>query len=69
MANPVDLINWRERLREARYSGTRRVKDADGSEVEYKSDAEMAAALDALDRQISGQKWSGLSYPIRTKGL
>ena len=41
----ADLIAWRDRLIQARVSGARRVRDSDGSEVEYKSDSELARAL------------------------
>jgi len=46
MANtPSDIQAWRDRLQQARLSGTRRVRDTDGSEIEYRSDTEMARAL------------------------
>ncbi|CBS88989.1 phage head-tail joining protein [Azospirillum lipoferum] len=52
MAALADLISWRDALQAARYSGARRVVYG-GKETEFKSDAEMAAALAALDRQIA----------------
>jgi hypothetical protein len=48
-----DLTTWRDALVKARTSGTRRVRDADGSEIEYKSDTEMRAAIAAADAMIA----------------
>lgn len=42
MATQNDLI---VKLIQTRLSGTSRVRDSDGSEIQYKSDAEMARAL------------------------
>jgi hypothetical protein len=47
-----DLQDWRGALLEARFSGTRRVEHGDKT-IEYKSDAEMAAALADVDRRIA----------------
>ena len=52
MATLADLIAWRDALQEARFSGLRRVEYA-GRVHEYKTDAEHAAAIAALDRQIN----------------
>ncbi|MFD1703358.1 phage head-tail joining protein [Methylopila henanensis] len=43
----------RVELEEARYNGVRRVRDANGEEVEYRSDAELARAMVALDQEIA----------------
>jgi len=48
-----DLTAWRDKLMEARLRGVRRVRDSDGSEVEYRSDTEMARAIAAADRAIA----------------
>ena len=48
-----DLIAWRDKLMEARLRGVRRVRDSDGSEVEYRSDSEMSRAISAADRAIA----------------
>lgn len=53
MASLSEMTQWRERLARARYSGHRTVQDAGGRRVEYKTDAEMASALAALDNQIA----------------
>ena len=45
MTGQADLLEWRDRLIQARLSGARRVRDSDGSEIEYKSDSELARAL------------------------
>ena len=42
----------RDRLWEARGNGVRRVRDQNGEEVEYRSDAEIAAAIRGLDAEI-----------------
>lgn len=52
MATLADLQAWKAALEAARYSGNRRVK-VGATEIEYKSDAEMASALAELDRQIA----------------
>jgi hypothetical protein len=62
MAVPVaDLQTWRDALVQARMTGTRRVRDADGSEIEYRSDSEIARAIAAADAMISAA-----SPPITT---
>jgi hypothetical protein len=53
MANAVQLAEWRDRLQEARYSGTRAAQDANGERIEYKSDSEMARAIAAIDSEIA----------------
>lgn len=50
---PDQLATARDALVRARAGGIRRVRDQNGEEIEYKSDAQMAAALAALDRQIA----------------
>ncbi|QZO02411.1 hypothetical protein K6K41_16555 [Chenggangzhangella methanolivorans] len=40
-------------MEEARYSGARRVRDQNGEEIEFRSDAELARAMVALDREIA----------------
>jgi len=47
------LIQQREELRNARATGVRAVTYSDGRKVEYRSDAEMAAAIADLDRRIA----------------
>jgi len=47
------LTAWRDALMAARYQGVRTV-EYDGKRVTYASDAEMAAALADLNRQIAG---------------
>jgi hypothetical protein len=56
-----DLILWRDRLVEARMTGTRAVQDSDGSRIEYRSDNEMKAAIAAADSMIAAA-----SPPIKT---
>lgn len=52
-AAPSDLQAWRDKLMEARMRGVRRVRDANGEEIEYRSDSEMARAIAAADRAIA----------------
>lgn len=56
-----DLIAWRDALVKARLNGVRTVRDSDGSEVTYKSDNEMKAAIAAADSMIAAT-----SPPIKT---
>ena len=56
MGNPAELQAQWEALQEARASGARRIVTQTGGvrkEIEYKTDAEMAAALAALERQMA----------------
>lgn len=53
MTELTDLQAQLVRLRKARSSGLRSVQHGD-TRTEYKSDAEMAAAIAALEQQISG---------------
>lgn len=48
-----ELHSARDALLRARAGGVRRVRDQNGEEVEYRSDAEMARALAALDSEIA----------------
>ena len=52
MATVSDLTAWRDRLMAARFSGTREVHDSNGESVTYKSDQEMANAMQAITREI-----------------
>ncbi|QFT81865.1 hypothetical protein FIU89_14675 [Roseovarius sp. THAF27] len=49
----AELQSARDALLRARAGGIRRVRDLTGEEVEYRSDAEMARALAALDSEIA----------------
>ena len=51
MATLTDLIAWRDALHQARFAGVRAV-EYDGRRTEFRSDAEMRAALADLDRRI-----------------
>ena len=55
MASQADLISMRDQLIEARLMGTRMIHDADGSEVQYKSDTEMAQALAYVEGLLSAR--------------
>jgi hypothetical protein len=57
-----DLLGWRDRLREARFNGLLQVTDSNGESVKYKSDAEMASALLALDKELD-KELSGVTAP------
>ena len=62
MALTLDqLTKSRDALLEARSRGVRRFRDQNGEEVEFRSDAEMARALAALDAEIA--KASGAAAP------
>jgi hypothetical protein len=47
------LVRARDELKAARYSGVRRVRDQNGEEIEYRSDAEMARALATIEAEIA----------------
>lgn len=47
------LTGWRRELMELRASGIRRIVHQNGQALDYKTDGEMAAAIAALDSQIS----------------
>jgi hypothetical protein len=47
-----ELRQFREQLFETRLKGIRRVRDQNGEEIEYKSDAEMERAIRAVDLEI-----------------
>ena len=53
LADLAQLTAWREALMAARYQGIRTV-EYDGKRITYATDAEMAAALGDLNRQITG---------------
>jgi hypothetical protein len=52
MADLAQLTAWRDALMAARYQGIR-IVEYDGKRVTYATDAEMAAALGDLTRQIT----------------
>ncbi len=52
MATEAELTAQRDALKKARRSGLRRVRYGD-REMEYKSDADMAAAIRDLEREIA----------------
>ena len=47
------LVKARDSLIEARAGGVHRLRDQNGEEIEYKTDAQMASALAALNREIA----------------
>lgn len=53
MATLLELLEQRQTLTEARRSGVRAVGYSDGANVQYRSDAELAAAIANLDREIA----------------
>ncbi|WAC27512.1 phage head-tail joining protein [Ancylobacter sp. SL191] len=67
----VDVLQERlEKLRAARATGIRRLRYSDGKEHEYRTDAELAAAIADLERQIAGANASAkVVYFSTSKGL
>lgn len=53
MATLSQLQAFRGKLQDARYSGILLVRDSDGEMRTYKSDADMARAMAALDSEIA----------------
>lgn len=58
MATVAELTKYRADLESARYSGARRVRDANGEEVEFRSERELARALADVNRQIAAAQGS-----------
>jgi hypothetical protein len=52
VATLAELQTFRVALVAARGSGVRRVRDQNGEEVEYRSDAEMSRAIAFVDSEI-----------------
>ena len=71
MATLPELTAWRDRLKDARYSGVRAVQDSNGERIEYKSDSELARAIAAVEAEIAGASAPrpALIYPYTSKGL
>jgi hypothetical protein len=71
VATLAQLIDWQERLKGARYSGVRSVTDSNGERIEYKSDAELARALGAVESEIAGaaRPRQSIIYPTTSKGI
>ncbi len=71
MATLSELQTYRAALEAARYSGNRRVKTGN-SEIEFKSDNELSAALREVNRQInalSAATRPSVIYVNTSKGL
>lgn len=73
---PTTPEQWqarREALEEARTTGTRAVQLGDGTRVEYSSDAELAAAIAFVDRELAAARGTrrpaGRFYFQTSKGL
>jgi hypothetical protein len=49
----ADLRKARQELQDARFQGVLTFRDQNGEQVTYKTDAEMAAALKAIDAEIA----------------
>ncbi|QJP14334.1 hypothetical protein G3545_12180 [Starkeya sp. ORNL1] len=70
MADAATLQERLEKLRAARASGIRRLRYSDGREHEFRSDAELVAAIADLERQIGGASAPPkLIYFNSSKGL
>ena len=48
-----ELTTLRDELTRARLGGVREIRDQNGESIQYKSDAEMAAALAHVERAIA----------------
>ena len=53
-----DLASWIAALKEARYSGHARVRHGD-RDITFKSDAEMASAIQAAEAELAAQSGGG----------
>ena len=68
----ADLIKSRDALKLARLNGARRVRDASGEEIEYRSEAEIARAIAAAERDIAALQGEPMPKTIlfrTSKGL
>lgn len=61
MASLIELQAYRGRLERAVFSGTRRLKDANGEEIEFRSQTELKSALASLERAIAAAHGSPAS--------
>ena len=52
MPDLTKLRDYREKLQDARFSGIRTIRDANGEEVTYRSQSEMERAIAAIDAEI-----------------
>lgn len=71
MTTETELTTWIAALKKSRASGVRSVQHGD-TRTEYKTDAEMAAALAALEAELAGVQGRGVLRQIRMtseKGL
>ena len=53
MADLTKLRQHREALQDARFSGVRSVRDANGEEITYRSQGEIERAIAAIDSEIA----------------
>lgn len=53
MASLSELEAYKGRLESAVYSGSRRLRDQNGEEIEFRSQAELKSALASLERAIA----------------
>lgn len=65
------LLQFREALQDARFSGVRTVRDSNGEEVTYRSQAEIEQAIVALDREMAALRGRtpGRIRILTSKGL
>ena len=47
-----DLLSYRKRLQDARFSGVRTFRDSNGEEITYRSQGEIERAIAAIDSEI-----------------
>lgn len=60
-----DLMKARQKIQDARFEGVLTFRDQNGEQVTYKSDAEMAAALTAIDAEIARLQGRSIASTIR----
>ena len=53
MPSLADIQRYHGELLDCRYNGVRRTRDSSGEEIEFRSDAELARAIAAVERQIT----------------
>lgn len=53
MPDVTKLRDYREKLQDARFTGVRQITDQNGESITYRSDAEIARAIAAIDSEIA----------------
>lgn len=66
-----DLMLYRRRLEDARFSGVRTITDSNGESVTYRSQSEIERAIQAIDAELRSLRHPrrGVAYMQMSKGV